>query len=57
MKKITTVIAGIGGYGNKILKNTLPNLDDWGMELVAVVDPNRRAAPLWQELETMGIPG
>ena len=57
MKKITTVIAGIGGYGNKILKNTLPNLEDWGMELVAVVDPNRQAAPMWQELETMGIPG
>lgn len=57
MKKVRTVIAGIGGYGNKILKNMLPNLENWGMELAAVVDPNRQAAPLWEELEKAGIPG
>lgn len=57
MKKVTVVIAGIGGYGNKILKNMLPNLDAWKMELVAVVDPNRQTAPLWPELTERGIPG
>ena len=56
MESVKVVIAGIGGYGNTILKNMLPNLDVWGIELVGAVDPGWQAAPLWQELEKLGVP-
>ena len=56
MKNVTVVIAGIGGYGNKILKNMLPNLEAWGITLVGAVEPNWAAAPLASELERLGIP-
>lgn len=56
MKEVTVVIAGIGGYGNTILKNLLPRLKDWGIRLVGAVDPAWEAAPLWPELERLGVP-
>ena len=56
MKTVTVVIAGIGGYGNTILKNILPNLETWGIKLAGAVDPNWQAAPLWSELEKLGVP-
>ena len=56
MKNVTVVIAGIGGYGNTILKNMLPNLEKWGITLVGAVDPAWEKAPLWPELEKLGVP-
>ena len=56
MKEVTVVIAGIGGYGNTILKNMLPNLQKWGIRLVGAADPGWAAAPLWPELEQLGVP-
>lgn len=56
MKNVTVVIAGIGGYGNTILKNMLPNLEKWGITLAGAVDPAWQAAPLWPELEKLGVP-
>ena len=56
MKKVTVVIAGIGGYGNTVLKNLLPNLDKWGITLAGVADPAWDKAPLWPELEKLGVP-
>ena len=56
MENVTVVIAGIGGYGNTVLKNMLPNLSAWGITLVGAVDPAWEKAPLWPELEAMGVP-
>lgn len=56
MKNVTVVIAGIGGYGNTVLKNLLPNLDNWGITLVGAADPAWERAPLWPELEKLGVP-
>ena len=56
MENVTIVIAGIGGYGNTVLKNMLPNLSAWGITLVGAVDPAWEKAPLWPELEAMGVP-
>lgn len=56
MKTVTVVIAGIGGYGNTILKNMLPKLEDWHIRLVGAVDPAWESAPLWPELAALGVP-
>lgn len=56
MKNVTVVIVGIGGYGNTILKNMLPNLDTWGITLVGAVDPAWEKAPLWPELRKLSVP-
>ncbi len=56
MKKVTVVMVGIGGYGNTVLKNMLPNLEKWGITLAGAVDPAWEKAPLWQELEKLEVP-
>jgi len=56
MDKVSVVLVGIGGYGNKILKNLLPNLEKWNIRLVGAVDPAWEEAPLWPELSRLGVP-
>lgn len=56
MKEVSVVLVGIGGYGNNIVKNILPNRASYGVRIAGAVDPNWQAAPLWEELEKLGVP-
>lgn len=55
MKKTTVVLFGIGGYGAKITKDLLDHMEDYGIELVGVCDPNYDAAPAKERLEQLGV--
>lgn len=56
MKEVSVVLVGIGGYGNNIVKSILANMDIYGVTIAGAVDPNWSAAPLWEELEKLGVP-
>ena len=56
MKEVSVVLVGVGGYGAKITNDILQNGKDYGLRLIAVVEPNFEAAPTREALEQRQIP-
>ncbi len=56
IKKITTVLVGLGRYGTKIAKYILPRMEEIGMEIAGVVDPGYDYSPMKEEMDRLQVP-
>ena len=55
-KKVSAVLFGAGGYGQKTAADLFQNMQDYGLELVGVADPVFKMLPLRDEFIARGIP-